>query len=337
MSGIISKLAVVGAFATSALAHGTVQSFVTDGKWNRGYLLQDYYTIKNGQTAPATAGWYAEDLDNGFVDGSSYAKPDIICHINAKAATSSATVAAGGTVEFQWTAWPESHMGPVITYVANCGDDCSTVDKETLKFVKIDEAGYDADTKTWASVAMIATNNTWTTTVPSTLAAGKYVFRHEIIALHGAGSTNGAQNYPQCMNIEVTGSGTESPEGTLGTELYKNTDAGILVNVYSGLTSYEIPGPALMGGATSTTPTTPASSSTPVASSTPAESSAPAESATPTATGTPISKPVSSTVPEASAAPSATGAASMAEESTHESVSPDRGIFTQKQRIGTKH
>ncbi|KAF2466862.1 uncharacterized protein BDR25DRAFT_395439 [Lindgomyces ingoldianus] len=283
-----SKFALLGALATTVVAHGTVTGFVTDGTYNGGFKLDYYYMKQNGQTPPATAGWYAENLDNGFVEPNSYGSPDIICHKNAKPANTSATVAAGGKVEFQWSDWPESHIGPVITYVANCGGDCGSVDKTTLKWVKIDESGYDAANKQWAALAMISNNNTWSTTVPSSLAAGKYVFRHEIIALHGAGSENGAQNYPQCMNIEITGSGTESPEGVVATELYSSTDPGILFNPYTTITSYTIPGPALFGsGSTGNTPA-PSSSVTPASSAAPTVTQAPVSSVT--ATASPTSK-----------------------------------------------
>ncbi|KAF2792418.1 lytic polysaccharide monooxygenase [Melanomma pulvis-pyrius CBS 109.77] len=280
-----SKLITLGAFASTALAHGTVTGFVTDGTYNGGFKLDYYYMKVNGQTPPATAGWYAENLDNGFVEPNSYGAADIICHKNAVAATSTASVKAGGTVDFQWSAWPESHIGPVITYIAPCNGDCSAVDKSTLKFTKIAADGYDVATKTWAAVAMIANNNTASVTVPSSIKAGNYVFRHEIIALHGAGSENGAQNYPQCVNIEITGSGTEEPAGVLGTELYTTTEAGILFNPYTTITSYEIPGPALFGAGTETTPT-------PVATSTTVPTATAAPPA-PTATGTP-----STTLPE---------------------------------------
>lgn len=91
-------------------------------------------------------------------------------------------------------------------------------------------------------------NFTWSTTIPN-LVKGNYVLRHEIIALHGAASLNGAQNYPQCINIEITGSGTADPPGVLGTDLYSNKDAGILVNPYfPKLTNYSMPGPALFTG-----------------------------------------------------------------------------------------
>lgn len=94
----------------------------------------------------------------------------------------------------------------------------------------------------------MANNHTWTVTVPKTLAAGHYIFRHEIIALHGGGTLNGAQNYPFCVNIDVTGSGTANPTGVLATNLYKATDPGIYFNPYVTLTNYTIPGPAAWTG-----------------------------------------------------------------------------------------
>lgn len=157
-------------------------------------------------------------------------------------------MAAGSTVELQWTPWPESHKGPVIDYLASCNGECETVDKTTLKFFKIGEEGLiDGSTGpgNWASDKLIANSNKWVATIPSDIAPGNYVLRHEIIALHSAYDDNGAQNYPQCINLVVTGSGTAKPAGVLGTELYKRTDAGILVDIYKTLASYVIPGPAL--------------------------------------------------------------------------------------------
>lgn len=237
-------VATLGAFATTALAHGTVSGFVTDGTYNQGFLLDYFYENANSGSFPKIAAWYAENMDNGFVAPESYGTSDINCHVNAEAAPLTSTVSAGGTVEFQWTTWPHG-IGPVLTYVANCNGDCAAADKAALRWVKIDEAGINIETQTWAAQDLIDNNNTWVTTVPSTLAPGNYVFRHEIIALHGAGTENGAQNYPQCMNIEITGSGTENPQGTLGTELYTATDSGILFNPYGTITEYVIPGPAL--------------------------------------------------------------------------------------------
>jgi lytic cellulose monooxygenase (C1-hydroxylating) len=87
-------------------------------------------------------------------------------------------------------------------------------------------------------------NTSWEVTIPRNLKAEKYVLRNEIIALHTAGTINGAQNYPQCFNIRVTGSGTASlPQGIPATQFYKPTTPGIVFNIAANLKSYPIPGP----------------------------------------------------------------------------------------------
>ena len=34
-----------------------------------------------------------------------------------------APVEAGSAVTLRWTAWPDSHMGPILTYMARCPDE----------------------------------------------------------------------------------------------------------------------------------------------------------------------------------------------------------------------
>lgn len=211
---------------------------------------------------PTVVGWsIPDDLSNGPIYPDGYTTADIICHLNATNAGAAAPVSAGGTVEVQWTPWPDSHHGPVIDYLANCNGPCETVDKTTLEFFKIDELGLIDDTTVpgdWATDTLIANNNSWTVTIPADIATGNYVLRHEIIALHAAGTTDGAQNYPQCVNLAITGSGSAAPAGTLGEALYGENDTGILVNIYTSLSTYNIPGPTLYSGAASETQTLPA-------------------------------------------------------------------------------
>ncbi|KAJ5314164.1 uncharacterized protein N7443_001048 [Penicillium atrosanguineum] len=282
----MSKIAgVILGSAALVAGHGYVSGAVVDGTYYGGYLVDQY----NYETdPPETIGWSEDETDNGYIDGSEYANANIICHKDGKPGAISAPVKAGGSVELQWTDWPSSHHGPVITYLANCNGDCSDVTKTDLKFFKIDAGGLidDADVPgTWATDKLISNNNSRTITIPSTIESGNYVLRHEIIALHSAENTNGAQNYPQCLNLKVTGGGSDSPTGTLGTELYKNTDAGILVNIYQSLSTYDIPGPALYtaGSASSATTTTAAAAA--------ASTTAAAVSAATTVSSAPIRSP----------------------------------------------
>ncbi|PWY77433.1 hypothetical protein BO70DRAFT_317498 [Aspergillus heteromorphus CBS 117.55] len=240
----VAKIAgiVLGSAALVA-GHGYVSGAVIDGEYYGGYIVTEYPYESD---PPSTIAWSTDATDLGYVDGTEYAEADIICHKSAQPGAISADVKAGGTVELQWTTWPSSHHGPVLTYLANCNGDCSDVTKTDLEFFKIDESGLISDTDvpgTWATDNLISNNNSWTVTIPSTVEAGNYVLRHEIIALHSAEEKDGAQNYPQCLNLKVTGSGTETYTGTAGESLYKDTDPGILVNIYETLSSYDIPGP----------------------------------------------------------------------------------------------
>ncbi|KAM0435712.1 hypothetical protein ACHAQK_007988 [Fusarium lateritium] len=264
--------------AVSVAAHGHVESISVGGT---------SYDGLNPGSAPydnppkELVAWFATNTDNGFVEPAAYADADIICHKGSKNAVKSAKVKAGEKITIKWDTWPESHKGPVIDYLASCGaSGCTKVDKTDLKFFKIAEAGMTSGGN-FASDDLIAAGNSWEVTIPTSLKAGSYVLRHEIIALHSAGQENGAQNYPQCFNLEVTGSGSEQPAGVAGTSLYKADDKGIKFDLYNSPTSYPIPGPKLaIGGSSSgSTPVaeTPAKTETPAAATsaaTPVESAA---------------------------------------------------------------
>ncbi|KAH7304978.1 family 61 glycoside hydrolase [Stachybotrys elegans] len=237
------------ALASGVLSHGLVTSYTVDGEEYGGFLLDYYYDIVNGGTAPDIAAWYAENLDIGFVEPNAYGTAAINCHKNAKPGKLYTTVAAGGSVTFDWTPKPWPHpYGPILAYVAKCDGECTDVNPTSLRWVKIEEQGIDYDTQVWAQAQFVDQDSNWTVNIPESLAPGNYVLRHELIALHGAASANGAQNYPQCFNIKITGSGTANPTGVPGTSLYKATDPGILFNPYVTITNYVIPGPALWRG-----------------------------------------------------------------------------------------
>lgn len=104
-----SILAVATTLLARVSAHGYVSGIVADGAYYQGYNPSFQYA----QNPPAVAGWSdPENLGNGFV--ADYASPDIICHLGATPGQAYATVAAGGKVELQWTAWPESHHVPCL-------------------------------------------------------------------------------------------------------------------------------------------------------------------------------------------------------------------------------
>ncbi|KAL1836236.1 hypothetical protein VTJ49DRAFT_5398 [Mycothermus thermophilus] len=237
--------------AALVAAHGHVSHIIVNGVQYRNYIpTTDFYS----PNPPVVMGWSALNQDNGFVEPSNFGTPDIICHKSARPGGAHVTVAAGDKITFFWNDWPESHVGPVIDYLAACNGNCETVNPSSLRFFKIDGAGYDQAARTWAADVLRANGNSWTVQIPSDLKAGNYVLRHEIIALHGAANANGAQAYPQCINIRVTGGGNNLPSGVAGTQLYRASDPGILFNPHVGNPNYPVPGPALIAGAVSSIP-----------------------------------------------------------------------------------
>jgi cellulase len=263
------------ALAAQVSAHGHIEGITVNGVYNQGPA----YRLTYQNPMPKISGWISNNEDEGYVAPDAYTNADIICHKSSKNGATHIKVAAGDEIKLHWNTWPESHHGPVIDYLAPCENgDCSAVDKESLQFTKIAEAGLIDISKGekgfWATDDLIANNNTWVTSIPASIAPGKYVLRHEIIALHSAHDPNGAQNYPQCINFEVTSSGTNAiASGTLGTKLYTPTDAGIAFGIHPPKGDYPIPGPKLMAGGSAggsddseATPSASASASAPVAS-----------------------------------------------------------------------
>jgi cellulase len=318
-------LAAIG--AATVAAHGHVDNIVINGV---SYAAYDVTRLPYMASPPVVVGWANGATDNGFVSPDAYGSPDIICHRDAENAQGRAQVAAGDTIFIQWDTWPDAHKGPILDYLAPCGDQgCASVDKTDLEFFKISEVGMvdpSGNPGRYADSLLLENGLGWSVTIPENIAPGQYVLRHEIIALHSGNEANGAQNYPQCFNLEITGSGTEIPQGVRGTELYKADDEGILFNLYNQPQSYPIPGPALIDGASPIvdqfssaiasqgTPTEGAGSgagSPPAATTTPATTESPATTSAPVVVPTSVIVPSSTTAvdvePTATPAPPAPG------------------------------
>lgn len=251
--------------ADGAVAHSFVNSFVVNGVSYPGFIPVNHDTVPS--TNPAVvAAWSTEVTDDGWVGELDYAHPDIICHLGARNANGNAPIAAGDFITFQWNGWPESHHGPIITYMAYCGEDadaCVRAEKTELKFFGVDAVGLIDPSATlheyysafgiWATDVLVHANHTYTVQIPPSLAPGNYVIRHEIIALHYALEPGlGPQHYPQCIDVMVSGSGTDIPEGLPGTELYGRPDdeLGLKYDISQDpLPAYTVPGPGLIEGA----------------------------------------------------------------------------------------
>jgi lytic cellulose monooxygenase (C1-hydroxylating) len=240
-------LALFASITGTVSSHGFVSQITVDGVTYTGGNPNNIYQSPK----PSVPFWFTSNLDNSFVAPDSFNTSDIICHKSATPGTSYATVAAGGKLTIIWNTWPVSHVGSIIDYIASCGSTgCLSVDKTTLSFIKIDAAAWKSgyNPGKWVTDDLITATPkySWTITIPSSLAAGTYVLRHEIIAIHAASGANGAQAYPQCINLNVTGFGTQTISGgKSATRFYTPTDPGIKFDIYSQFSSYTIPGPAV--------------------------------------------------------------------------------------------
>ncbi|KAK3319892.1 glycosyl hydrolase family 61-domain-containing protein [Cercophora scortea] len=207
-----------------------------------------------GTTNPVSYGIRTPTYDGPITDVTSN---DLACNGGPNPTTPSAniiTVTAGSTVKAVWrhtlTSGADdvidaSHKGPTLAYLKKV-DNALTDTGIGGGWFKIQESGYSNGK--WAVETVIANGGLQYIDIPACLPNGQYLLRAEMIALHAAGSTAGAQLYMECAQINVVGgSGTASPSTYSIPGIYKATDPGILINIYSMTTSstYTIPGPAL--------------------------------------------------------------------------------------------
>ncbi|KAF9007093.1 glycoside hydrolase [Cyathus striatus] len=236
----VASLALL--FAGSASAHTIFQEVYVNGV-DQGHI--------NGIRVP--------DYDGPITDVTSN---DVICNggINPYHQPVSQTiipVPAGATVTAEWhhtlagadpsdSADPidASHKGPVMAYLARV-DNATQTDVTGLKWFKIWQDGFTPSDQSWGVDRLIANKGKVTFQIPSCIPAGQYLLRHEIIALHAAGSYPGAQLYMECAQLQITGGGSTSPATVSFPGAYSGTDPGIKINIYQTLSNYTVPGPSV--------------------------------------------------------------------------------------------
>ncbi|CAK7219564.1 hypothetical protein SBRCBS47491_003895 [Sporothrix bragantina] len=212
---------------------------------------------------------------------------DIRCNAGTKPAAAKCAVPAGSTVTVEMHQQPGdrscgsqaiggAHYGPVTVYLSQVPDS-STADGSSDWF-KVFEDGWSAatggnsgDDDNWGTKDLNTCCGKMDVPLPASLPTGDYLLRAEALALHTAGSPNGAQFYMTCYQITVT-SGTGGGAAAAAVEAanitsnaavnvaydtvkfpgaYKATDPGILINIHQKLSgAYVVPGPAVIPGGT---------------------------------------------------------------------------------------
>ncbi|RYO79240.1 hypothetical protein DL764_010038 [Monosporascus ibericus] len=261
MPSFTAALLGLAATATVVLGHGHVREVIVNGRSYHGFERW-----ASNQDLSQVVTWQFTTEDEGPVPIGSLENPDIICHQGAQNALASVPVNAGDEITLKWfnSIGGFEHPGPIMHYLASCGDaGCGSVDKNSLRFFKFYESGLIqggmADSPVWNSQKWATTEvhkgvqtvsdgliDTFTVRVPRNIPSGNYVLRHEMLGLHRA-HLGDAEFYPQCINLQVTGSGSGPlPEGVPATQLYKGTDPGVDLDIWVNLQSYQIPGPAVV-------------------------------------------------------------------------------------------
>jgi len=98
--------------------------------------------------------------------------------------------------------------GPLLAYLAACGESCDDVDTTAPIWFKVHEVGLINGT--WPNgywgMMDLCKGEPFSIPIPKSLKPGKYILRHELIALHTP-----FQIFPGCVQIEVSGSGSALP------------------------------------------------------------------------------------------------------------------------------
>ncbi|KZT43365.1 hypothetical protein SISSUDRAFT_1057768 [Sistotremastrum suecicum HHB10207 ss-3] len=239
--------AVIAASIASVAAHATFQELWINGVDQGGYCVRAPQS-----NSPVT----------------SVTSNDIACNVNANPSPGTCAINAGDTLTVEMHQQPGdrscadeaiggAHYGPINIYLAKVADASSAVGSSAAWF-KISEMGLpSSDPDYWATEVLNDNCGHYTFKVPSDIAPGQYLLRAEVIALHVASSVGGAQFYMSCYQITIGGSGSAAPPTVSIPGTYNANDPGILINIYTQLNTYQIPGPSPYGTTSPTVATTP--------------------------------------------------------------------------------
>ncbi|KUI72192.1 Polysaccharide monooxygenase Cel61a [Cytospora mali] len=246
------KLLATGLATLSAVSLAAGHGYVTNGTIG-GKYYEFYQPYEDPYTSPTPERISRLIQGNGPVEDVTI--QDIQCGgylaggVNGSSpAALHAPATAGSDVTLHWTLWPSSHYGSIITYMARCPDTgCQDyMPYDDAVWFKIKEGGLiDKATNEWAVDSLEVNGNAgYTYTIPECLADGFYLVRHEIIAVFIASSYPGAQFYPGCHQLNVTGGGSTVVSDLVSFPgAYAGTDPGITWD--SSSTTYPIPGPTV--------------------------------------------------------------------------------------------
>ncbi|KAI0073226.1 family 61 endoglucanase [Panus rudis PR-1116 ss-1] len=246
ISVVTTSFAIIASIPT-VFGHGQVHNFITSTKT---YAAPDAYSTPDPSSPFRKLNTYGPAAD--------FTGPNITCGEGGNVpVTALAEVQAGSLVTFDWGSWGSSHSGYVMTYIAKCPNGCANFKGDTgAVWVKIDQDQYNPSRTgfEWGENIIRMKGAKYSVHIPD-LAPGEYLLRHEILGLHVAGTLMGAQFYPNCVQVKITGSGTKQlPAGIPLPGSYDPEDPGILVQLWQitpTSPNYTAPGgPVILPGGT---------------------------------------------------------------------------------------
>jgi hypothetical protein len=243
MNFLTLAIALSASLFTTVAAHGYVKDMNVDGK-----TYEAWKPFADPYVTPIPARITRKFPDDGPV--TDYTSKDMLCNKNAPTTAGlTADATPGAEVVFNWQ-FVGGHKGPINVYLADCGASCDGFDGSSGKvWFKIAETGLitapDAagNGGYWASDKLMEDGGKWTINLPKDLAAGNYLMRHEILAMHSAGAP---QFYPSCSQLKVSGSGSAKPSTSdlvAIPQVYSDSLDAIKFNIWSAFSSYTPAGP----------------------------------------------------------------------------------------------
>lgn len=116
----MKSIASILTFAAAVAAHGYVNTGLIGGKTYTFYQpYMDPYQKVDRISRPIQGNGPVEDVTLPDVQCGGYTAGGVS---GSSPAALHAEAAAGSDVELFWTLWPDSHVGPSITYMSKCPD-----------------------------------------------------------------------------------------------------------------------------------------------------------------------------------------------------------------------
>jgi len=221
-------------------AHGFVQDMTIDGQFIKGNPV-------GGTAGPSGI---RQVFSANPIKGAM--NRDVNCGSGAQKASLVLNAMPGSNLTFNWrgadgSKWPHN-TGPLLTYMASCQNvTCDQFDAINAQWFKIQQQARRQDGN-WTQQDLMD-GGVASASIPSNLAPGNYLVRHEIIALHLAQTLGGAEFYEGCAQLNVGGNETGVPDPSDLVSLpgaYSDNDPGIFdKDAFDQNVPYQFPGPAV--------------------------------------------------------------------------------------------